>query len=648
MEKIVHYDIVALVLVVILLFSTIFRKLTRGGANHTYLFVLITAVASTVFDIWAIVMDNMVLAGSSISDVPVYISHSLYLLTHNLTVPAYLLYLIGLTDTWHKFRKSVPMLIVLSLPYAVIFLMVALNPFTKLLFTVENGVYEHGDMFMLMYICAAASILMCVICLVRMAKLLSLTKLLSLGAVVVLSVAAMLGQMFAPTVRTEMIAKALGLLFISMTVHRPEDIIDSFTGLRKYGAYADDMKRAFANNKHSVIVMMNVANFVSLQTMISYDDTTNLLKLITSEIIDIDKRIKGHADLYYLDRGRFRIVFPAKDSDKAEAYAALLNGSMKSKFSISGFDLNLTAFVLLARCPEDIGDFRTLMTFGTDFHDRLHYSGRVIQVSDVYDPKRFEVMNHLDAIIDNALAQGHFRVYYQPIYSVNEQRFVSAEALLRLIDDVHGFIPPDIFIPAAEKSGAIHKIGEYVLESVCSFIASEDFKSLGLDYIEINLSVAQCMHSDLADMVLHMLKKYNVPSDKINLEITETAVSYSQQIMSDNLQKLSSAGISFSLDDYGTGYSNMKRVIQLPLKIVKLDKSFVDEQNNPKMWIVLQNTIKMLKDMNMEIVVEGIETQDMVEQFSALRCDFIQGYYYSKPIPQRDFVEFIQTHASGS
>ena len=130
-----------------------------------------------------------------------------------------------------------------------------------------------------------------------------------------------------------------------------------------------------------------------------------------------------------------------------------------------------------------------------------------------------------------------------------------------------------------------------------------------------------------------------------NLEITETAVSFGKNTLRTNLDKLTEAGVSFSLDDYGTGYSNMRRMIQLPLKIVKLDKSFVDEQSNPKMWIAIQNTVKMLKDMNMEIVVEGIETQSMAKQFADLNCDYIQGYYYSKPIPEDDFVEFIRkTH----
>ena len=149
------------------------------------------------------------------------------------------------------------------------------------------------------------------------------------------------------------------------------------------------------------------------------------------------------------------------------------------------------------------------------------------------------------------------------------------------------------------------------------------------------------MRHGLAEHLLGIMKKYGVSSDQVNLEITETAASYDQNVMTENLSELSAAGISFSLDDYGTGYSNMYRIAALPLKIVKLDKSFVNNQN-AKMWTILQNTVRMIKDLNMEIVVEGIETKDMVKKFSDLHCDFIQGFYFSKPVPREEFVQFIK------
>jgi EAL domain-containing protein (putative c-di-GMP-specific phosphodiesterase class I) len=183
-----------------------------------------------------------------------------------------------------------------------------------------------------------------------------------------------------------------------------------------------------------------------------------------------------------------------------------------------------------------------------------------------------------------------------------------------------------------------------VLEEVCKFVSSEEFKELGIDYIEVNLSVVQCMQKDLAKNVIATLKKYNVSPDKINLEITETAAAYSEQIMDANIQQLTQAGIKLSLDDFGTGYSNMERIASLPLHIVKLDKTFSNLEDSKNLMIVLKNTIRMIKDMDMKIVVEGVETQELVKRFSDFKCDYIQGYYFSRPIPKDEFVSFVAGH----
>ena len=109
-----------------------------------------------------------------------------------------------------------------------------------------------------------------------------------------------------------------------------------------------------------------------------------------------------------------------------------------------------------------------------------------------------------------------------------------------------------------------------------------------------------------------------------------------------NLEELSDAGILFSLDDFGTGYSNMTRVAELPLHIVKLDKSFADSESDPRMRVIIRNMVNMIKDMDMKIVVEGIETEQLLKTFTEMQCDYIQGYYYSKPIPKGDFIAFIE------
>ena len=255
--------------------------------------------------------------------------------------------------------------------------------------------------------------------------------------------------------------------------------------------------------------------------------------------------------------------------------------------------------------------------------------------------KDFMMKNEIDDIIKKGISGNRFEMYYQPIYSVKQDRFVSAEALIRLQDEKYGFVSPAIFIPAAEASGAIHDIGDFVLEDVCRFIHTPQFLKSGLEYIEINLSVTQCIEPRLVEKIRGLISKYQVRTNQINLEITETAVDYDPVITDNNIFSLWNMGFRFSLDDYGTGYSNIKRVVSLPLDIIKFDKSFVDEMDDPKMWIAIVNTVNMLKRMNKKILVEGVEDKRTLDRFRDLGCDYIQGFYFSKPLNENDFIEFV-------
>lgn len=638
MGKSLSFDIAALLILALLLISCIVRKMTSGTPNRLFLAFISFNLLATVFDIWAVALDN---AGST-NRFALHTAHTAYLIVHTFTVPVYALFVISLTDTWHKIRKSLFIQIVLWAPLLVVLAALLTNPATQKMFLVDGG-YQRGEWFFLIYIAVAVYLFFVVGYMIWYRDLVERSKIIAVMSYIPIGITAMVVQMVSPATLVEMFSAAVSLLLMSIGVQKPEEIVDTDTRFMKYSAYATDMNRNYRNAKSVDIVMLNIGSFSSINTMMGYDFAMLVLSDVVARIRKVNRKLDNKGELYYLDRGRFRMVFNEKDRESAVKAAEMLVESLKEKSDFNNLDVSLNPFVILARCPEEIPDFKTLMSFGMDFHEKLKYEGRVMHVDEVYHKGMFEIQNNIDDIIEEALEFKRFQVYYQPIYSVEKGRFVSAEALLRLFDPTYGFISPEILVTAAERSGAIHRIGDYVLEEVCSFIASEDFRKLGLAYIEVNLSVTQCMRVNLAEKVMAIMGKHRVSSEFINLEITETAASHTQEIMAENLNKLTRAGISFSLDDYGTGYSNIKRVIQLPLKIIKLDKTFVDEQDNPKMRVVLKNTVAMLKDMNMEIVVEGIETQEMLDFFTDLQCDFIQGYFFSKPLPKPEFINFLKS-----
>lgn len=638
MEKITYFDYCALIMFGIVLVATIARKMTRGRLNRFFLNMIFLGIVTTLANMCAVQLDNM---GSG-NVIAKHISHTIYLYLHSLSTPVYIIYLAIQTDTVHKLRKNKVRQAVLIVPTVIVTVLMLVNTFVPVVYYLdEQDTYNRGSAFWVLYVVAAFYVIYGVYYLYLYKKTVNIKRFLALLSVFPLMLIAVLIQMFYENVVLEMFANACGILFITMMIQRAEERIDSETGLEKLSAYVSDMKRAFQNEKDVKIIMINLVNYKSLQEMLGYDASVDVKKMIAAKMVELNKQYGLDANLYYINDGKYRFVIDDRHFDNVEEVARAINVFMKEKLQFNQMDLNLISCVCIARCPKDIPDVDSLMAFGNDFNTN-NYTGEVLSAEEHYRKEYYDIMKDIDRIIETALTNHKFSVYYQPIYSVKEERFRSAEALLRLYDEKYGFISPDVFITAAEKSGAIYKIGEFVLEEVCKFIASDKFAKLGLDYIEINISVVQCMQNNMARTVLDIIRKYNVKPEQINLEITETAASFSQKAMMENLIALNEAGVHFSLDDFGTGYSNMKRIASLPLYLVKLDKSFTDMEGNPRVLIVLENTIQMIKAMNMEIVVEGVETENLVKQFSDLECEYIQGYYYSKPVPQDEFVKFIE------
>lgn len=256
-----------------------------------------------------------------------------------------------------------------------------------------------------------------------------------------------------------------------------------------------------------------------------------------------------------------------------------------------------------------------------------------------------ERRREMEVLIQEAIKYDRVKVFYQPIYSVKEGKFHSAEALIRLQDREGKIVLPGNFIQLAEDDGSIVMLGKCVFDKVCSFLNRYNNVELGIDYIEVNLSVIQGEDQQLVENVMKCMKKYEIQSKQINLEITESASMSGREQLLSNMERLQEQGIEFSLDDFGTGQSNLDYMASMPVQIVKFDKSmtqsyFVSEKTR----IIMNATIQMIHDMGMKIVVEGIETKEQFACMEEQGIDYIQGFYFSKPLSEEDFVSFLRKH----
>ena len=640
MTKLLYFDYAALIMDIVLLFCILLRRMVNGKMNRIFLFVVCTATLTCALDILAVQYDNTGMYYYTEK----MIFHSAYLMMRAFTSVILLNYIIALTDTWFKFEKSMVKRTAIYLPVLILAAMIIANIFTGKMFYIDSeGNYIRGSSFIALYIVSAYYTMYGFSKIFRERKLLEQGKAISLYAGFMIVIVSAGIQFVYPKLLVDMFSSSVSILFIFMMVQRPEENIDGETGLLRLGTYDSNISRSFKNKKPETIIMVKIANADTINNMLGYRDNVNFKKALSDQIIRKLKNEEIPADVYCTGPGDIRIKLERRYRKSSPELAEYFNSKWKQPFEYNGLSINIIPCICIVNIPDDIDNMGSLVFLG-EILNTMH-SGNVIYASELKNRINNDTVKDLNMIIESAIALDRFEVYYQPIYSVKEKRFNSAEALLRLKDPKYGFVSPELFIPAAEKTGAIHKIGNIVMETVCRFVGSEEFKELGIDYLEVNLSPVQCLENDLAQNIIDTLKNNKVLPEQINLEITETAADELQSTIIENIDDLHNAGLTFSLDDFGTGYSNMTRIASLPLRIIKLDRSFVALNDSPNYSIVVENLVKMIKSLNLKIVVEGVETAETVNVFSELGCDYIQGYYYSRPLPRNEFVSFIRSHA---
>lgn len=247
-----------------------------------------------------------------------------------------------------------------------------------------------------------------------------------------------------------------------------------------------------------------------------------------------------------------------------------------------------------------------------------------------------ELENNLRHAIEN----DELEVYYQPQVDINNNRIVGMEALLRWHNGENGLIPPCEFIPIAEETGFIRQIGLWVLNKAC--LQAQHWRQEGFTArIAVNLSTKQFYPNpeELLDAVFHALDDSGLPPELLELEITETVLMQHIDVIYEVLEQLNDKGVRIAIDDFGTGYSSLSYLKRFPIATLKIDRSFVNDiASDPNDKAIVSAIIAMAKQLNLEIIAEGVETKDQLEFLQVLSCNFVQGYYFSKPLRAQEVL----------
>ncbi|MEG0910054.1 MAG: EAL domain-containing protein [Ruthenibacterium sp.] len=266
------------------------------------------------------------------------------------------------------------------------------------------------------------------------------------------------------------------------------------------------------------------------------------------------------------------------------------------------------------------------------------------------DTMREEMMmeQQIAGEMQEALASGQFCIYLQPIYSVSQGKPIAAEALVRWIHPQHGMIPPGRFIPLFERNGFVTKLDYYVWESVCKFIFEEKKLHHPVVPISVNISRMNFYSPDLCERIIALVERYHIAPSLLKIEITESAYTDNPAQLLKAMRKLQRYGFQVSMDDFGSGYSSLNMLKDVPTDILKVDMKFVSGiEDSERAGSVLTSVIRMAKWLEMDVIVEGVETKGQLDFLRSIGCDNIQGYYFAKPMPTAEFVALLAKTGKG-
>ncbi len=647
--RVYYLDIAALLVCAVLLLSLCFRKMYRGKTNRIFFAFIALIMFTTGADIlrsapldWIAPYNNSIVFRD--------IACGAYSFLYSMIYPVYI-YMVGsITGTFKKIRSSLVLAVMFFSPLLVNLMLLISNGSTHALFyhtLSPDGipVYHRGFMIGVSVAMGFYYVIFFLIYLIycRVKRRIETIKFLALLFIYPVNLMAYYIQATNPTLLVQMFGMALTVLLLSFFVLSIEENYDLETGAKPYAAFKHMLGNVYATGDKTFIIFAKIRSSRPLENSLGREVYADLMHQVCDRIFSIMQKENRHlADLYYLKNGLFAVVDKGGiDKEKVSAVVDNNIPIIREEYNLDGIRMKLEFAVCGVEIPEECDNEEELIKFAETFVNYLP-PNVFVRYCDIVPDREFVISNTIDRIVADAIKNDKFEMFYQPIYSVKDGAFTSAEALLRLKDETLGYVPPSIFIPAAEKSGAILQIGEFVIRDVCRFLAESDALDRGIRFVEVNLSVMQCTQKDMAKKIREILEEYHIEPKRINFEITETASDYLADAVIKTMSDISENGNSFSLDDYGSGYSNLGRIMNFPYKIIKLDKCLIDGLVDDRRKNIMKETISLLKSLGAEIVVEGVEDKDKAEWFIEMECEYIQGYYYAKPMPEDTFLSFLE------
>ena len=636
-----YLDVCSLAILITLIVYSYIKKVWSGINQILHFISLIDVLFTVIFHMIYIIIIKMGPI-NSLTLVFANIFCYLFMILQSLIYPMSFVYILFTIGIWYKIQGDRKFFLAFIGFTLVPVILILLNISTNYMFIITDSLnFYTTHTINFLYVFISISLIMGFSIMVLFRRFVSKSFYIMGIVFYIINFSIVLLQPYYQSISLMELIVVLTCFIMSLTIERSE-LMNSDPSMAKSSySFYHEASRIMSLKRSCNYVFIKIVNKKNIIRYLGKQNYQSFLNSISVEIFRLIKKNKYNCEIFYLEESSYVVESENLSIPELKSIFDNLAVYLKNEIIMGDFSIYVDARICIANVPDDIYNLEYLKYFALNFHTWIPNIQDVIILADITSDSQFILKNEIDFIINRALKDNNFEIYYQPIYSVEKKKIVSAEALIRLNDPDYGAVPPGVFIPFAENSNLIYKISDFVFESVSQFISSDDFKKSNLECVEINLATAQCIDPQLSEKISFWIETYNIHPQNIRLEFTEKAIDINPESVEKNIHELRAMGISFALDNYGTGYSDIKKLINLPLDIIKLDRTFVKEYDDPQIKIVVDSTIHMLNGLKKKILIEGIENEEYVKIFEELGCSLLQGFYYSKPLPKKDFLKLF-------
>lgn len=515
--------------------------------------------------------------------------------------------------------------------------LLVINCFNGCLFYFQNGSYYQGPVNSFGYFIVLVEVGMVVCCYLKNRRIASASMKMAMRSMPYVILFIVGFQLFFREMLMNGMMLALANLIIFISFQSSRIGVDYLTNLRSRGAFVEDLAVLSRKKQRCHIVMISLLKFGQVNRKFGQRSGDEFLYAFARYL----DRFSNCSKAYRVGNVEFVLLCPDQECEHVDECIEEIRRRLERPWTIGKMEYRLSASfsdILWEKSDWD----------GTQIIEKLEYAMQLAKAEgenkrvcfDEHINQMMERQKYVIEQMNEAIAKKSFAIYYQPIYCWKTDLFCSAEALVRLFDKDGVMISPGEFIPIAEESGMILEISWIIVEKVCAFLA--EHRDIGLKAISVNMSLQQFMDEGMVERLDGIIQKYQIPHGMLKIEITERIISKNIDRVRRIMEGLMKKGIGFYLDDFGVGYSNFASVMSLPFDTIKLDKSLTDNvTENGKRREFVESIVGMFVD-DYSIVAEGAETEETVEALKKLRVNRIQGYYYSRPLPEKAFLEFLE------